>query len=316
MLARSALVAALCVLCALGSVARSVRADPSAVPPIAEKLPEPEPGAVQRAKILFEKGVAAYTAGRYYEALEIFSETDRLYPNPQIAFNIAKAYDMLGSASGALRFYRDYLRRAPEASDRAVVEARMHELEAELAKQGLQQLSVRSDPAGAVVLLDGQPVGLTPWTGLTWPGKHQIELRHAEYANDRFMTEVEPHRSAEVKVVLHPAPVAAAARPRAASLARPQSSRSRALEILTWTALATGGAALGTAVVLETTDDAYHSLRPDSAFFAGVGAAASIVGGVLLYVHAHERTRAMTAQGKVGLLLSPSSAGARFTAKF
>ena len=306
----------LAVAAVLTTLAPRALADSAAVPPIATKLAEPEAGAVQRAKVLFEKGVAAYSGGKYYEAIEIFIETDRLYPNPQIAYNIAKAYDQLGSRSGSLRYYRDYLGRSPEATDRGEIEKRIRELEASLAEEGVQLLSVVSDPPDALVLLDERPVGLTPWTGLTWPGKHKLELRRPDYETDAFVTEVEAHRSSEVKVVLHASEATNAAKAKA-KLARPPTSRFDRLTVLTWTALATGGAALGTAVAIEAASDAPDSsIRPSTAFFAGVGVAASITGGILLYYKTNESTGVSEGRGNLALKVTPKSCGARFTAQF
>jgi tetratricopeptide (TPR) repeat protein len=312
---RVSLAGRLAAACVLLTLCPCALAETAAVPALAVELAEPEPGAVQRAKALFEKGVAAYSNGRYYEAIEIFTETDRLYPNPQIAFNIAKAYDQLGSKSGSLSYYRDYLRRSPEATDRAAIEARVRELETALAVDGVQQLSVISDPAEALVLLDGRPVGLTPWTGLTWPGKHRLELRRADYRSDAFVTEVVAHRSSEVKVVLH-ASTPETAKETKSDKGRPQSRIDR-LSILTWTALATGGAALGTAVAIEAASDTSNSsIRPGTAFFAGLGTAASIVGGVLLYFKSNQTTGATETRGKLALKVTPKSYGARFIAQF
>ena len=312
---RVSLVGQLAAACALLTLAPRAFAETAAVPALAVELPKPEAGAVERAKVLFEKGVAAYSSGRYYEAIEIFAETDRLYPNPQIAFNIAKAYDQLGSKSGSLSYYRDYLRRSPEATDRAPIEARVRELETALAVDGVQQLSVISDPPDALVLLDERPVGLTPWTGLTWPGKHRLELRRADYRSDAFVTEVVAHRSSEVKVVLH-ANTAQTTKELKSGKGRSPSRIDRH-SVLTWTALATGGAALGTAVAIEAASDTSgSSIRPGTAFFAGVGTASSILGGVLLYFRANESTGATETRGKLALKVTPKSYGARFTAQF
>jgi tetratricopeptide (TPR) repeat protein len=273
-------------------------------------------GARERAKQLFEKGVAAYAAQRYYEAIEIFAATDRLYPNPQIAFNIAKAYDALGSRTGGLQYYRDYLRRSPEASDRAQIELRVRELETLLAEGGVQQISVLSDPPAALVFLDEQPVGLTPWTGHTWPGKHRIELRRANYETDTSVAEVEAHRSSELNVVLRPTAVAPPAKSAAQPSSRAAAAHASRLNLLTWTALATGGAALGTAVVIESTgSDSSGSVRPGTAFFAGLGAAASVVGGVLLYFRASDQ-RAESGRSSLAFKVTPGSCAARITTHF
>ncbi|HEX6275857.1 MAG TPA: PEGA domain-containing protein [Polyangiaceae bacterium] len=238
-----------------------------------------DPGRVARARALFDEGVAAYAAGRYYDSIERFTETARLYPNQQLSFNIAKAYDNLGNRSAALRYYREYLRSSEGPPDGATV-ARVEELEQALAQRGIQQLSVLSDPKGATVLLDGQPVGLTPWTGETWPGAHRVELAHTGYVAKASVVELDAHRSAELEVRLEPEK-RAASRPSAESVADPLASRVR---VVTWAALATATASLGTAVVIEVADDSgRRGIAPASAFFAGLGTAAATAGGVLLY---------------------------------
>jgi tetratricopeptide (TPR) repeat protein len=246
-----------------------------------EAAPDSEPGLIARAKSLFARGATAYSAGRYYEAIEIFTEANRLYPNPQFSFNIAKAYDNLGSHSGALRFYLEYLRRSPEAPDRLAVEARLRELEVELAKRGVQQLTVLSEPAEAMVYLDGHPVGLTPWTGETWPGKHSISLRRQHYDAHETTIELERLRSTELNVTLERVRPPVAPRVVDARLRWEQTHHTSAL---TWICFGTAAAALGTAITIEATiGGESRKLEPSTAFFAGLGAASAAVGGVLLY---------------------------------
>src|SRR6185369_3387744 len=99
--------------------------DPSPSPSLAPKLEldGPEAEAKDRARLLFQQGVTAYRAGKYYEAVEIFLDTQRIYPDTQLCFNVARAYENLGNSSAALRYYRDYLRRADRPSDGEEVRA-------------------------------------------------------------------------------------------------------------------------------------------------------------------------------------------------
>jgi tetratricopeptide (TPR) repeat protein len=270
--------------------ARGAQTTPAAAP--APVVPGPElatgtgddPARTAHAKGLFEKAANAYAAGKYYDAIESFLELDRFYPTNQLPFNIAKAYDNLGSKPGALRFYREYLRRSPEAADKDSVVARIRELEAALAERGVQQMSVSSDPPDATVLLDDRPVGLTPWTGETWPGRHRVVVRKEGYTDRELTVELEPLKSAEVNAELLRAPLAVAApQPKPASAEKPW-PLTRRMSVLTWTTLATGTAALGTAIAVEVSAGAKGSrITPATGFFAGVGTAAAIVGGVMLY---------------------------------
>ena len=80
---------------------------PKNAPAQAERKPdlgEPEAVAKARAKLLFEKGVTAYREGRFYDAVDIFIETNRLYPDSKLSYNVGKAFEGLGNQSGALRY--------------------------------------------------------------------------------------------------------------------------------------------------------------------------------------------------------------------
>jgi tetratricopeptide (TPR) repeat protein len=289
-------------------VATHAGAEPTSSPPA--EVEAADPGRVARARALFDEGVAAYAAGRYYDAIERFTETARLYPNQKLSFNIAKAYDNLGNRSAALRYYREYLRSSANPADGATVNARVEELERALAERGIQQLSVLSEPPGATVLLDGQPVGLTPWTGETWPGAHRVELRRAGYAGNERVVELDVHRSAELEIRLEPEKDEAP-RTLRRTASEPLTSRVR---VVTWAALATATAALGTAVVLEVVDDSgRRGIAPASAFFAGLGTAAAAAGGVLLYL---DLSGAPSAERGVTIGAAPGGAVAAYRSAF
>jgi hypothetical protein len=267
------------------------KAAPTAAAP-APLAPTPElaaganddPARTAHAKALFEKAANAYAAAHYYEAIESFLELDRFFPTNQLPFNIAKAYDNLGSKPGALRYYREYLRRSPEAADKDSIVTRIRELESALAERGVQQMSVSSDPPDATVLLDDRPVGLTPWTGETWPGRHRVIVRKEGYSDRELTVELEPLKSAEVNAELTRVPLAVAPPPPKPVHTEKPWPLTKRMSVLTWTTLATGTAALGTAIAVEVSAGAKGSrITPATGFFAGVGTAAAVVGGVMLY---------------------------------
>jgi tetratricopeptide (TPR) repeat protein len=243
-----------------------------------------------RARALFERGAKAYAEARYAQAVDAFLEADRVFPTPQLRFNIAKAYDRIGHTSGALSYYRDYLRRAPDAADFQEVSARVRELTIVLGQRGVQQLTVLSDPENALLLLDGRPVGLAPWTGETWPGKHRVRLELAGYTASEDVVEVESLHARDVSFKLAPTPPAAPAK--SLSPAEKPSEPAKVTP-LTWVVLATSTAALGTALFVEMANKDPNGLSRTGAFFGGAGLAAATVGGVLLYVDlsAKERDR-------------------------
>jgi tetratricopeptide (TPR) repeat protein len=81
------------------------------------------------ARASFERGVAAYEAARFEEAIAAFMEADELAPSPQLSFNIARCYERRGDDRYALVAYREYLQRAPAAPNRVEVEQRIAEIE-------------------------------------------------------------------------------------------------------------------------------------------------------------------------------------------
>jgi len=237
--------------------------------------------AKERARLLFDKGVTAYREGRFYDAVDIFLETNRLYPDPKLSFNVGKAFEGMGNQAGALRYYRDYLRRSPDAADARDVETHVHQLEQALSQKGLQQLTVLSDPDGATVKLDGQAVGVTPWTGESFAGKHRIVLEVSGYQRDERVIEIDLHRARDFKIELRKAPATAA-------LGAPAKSAPVRVEpkvsTFTLVTLTTGIALLGTALVAQVVDNSNSTgISRTAAFFAGGGAGITVVGGLMLY---------------------------------
>jgi tetratricopeptide (TPR) repeat protein len=155
----------------------------------------------ERAQEAYKQGASAFTGGRYLEAVHWFEQADRYVPDGRLCYNIALAYEALNASSDGLRWYREYLRRVPDAEDRSEVERSVRRLEARLATSGVQQVTVLSTPSGARVVLDGLLVGTAPWTGETTPGRHRVVLRlegHEDVASD---IELSADRAQEVSLV-------------------------------------------------------------------------------------------------------------------
>jgi tetratricopeptide (TPR) repeat protein len=264
-----------------------------------------------RARVHFERGIAAYKAGKYKDAIDAFLDGHREFPSPVLSFNAARAYEKMGDSSGALRFYREYLRQSPDAADRAQVEPKVSELEAKLQARGLQQVTVLSTPDGSTVVLDDRPVGVTPWTGEILPGRHRLRVRREGFQEAASEFELSAHKALDVSVTLEavgapetpdgPAAPAPAPGPEPAET---EVAPEGGIGLATWVTLGLGVAALGGAAVFEvlraqSEDDvrteprqidrkeAFDSMegrQTTARVLAGVGAAAIVVGGVLLYL--------------------------------
>ncbi len=168
------------------------------------------------AQASFQQGIDAYRQGRYRAAIEHFQEADRLAPSPRLSFNVARAYEEMDDAPHALAAYRDYLRRLPGAENAAETSIRISELELELQRTGVQQLSVIATPAGATVTIDDVSRGVTPWTGELSPGPHRLQLRLRGYSDFIQSFDLPARHAIDLVPVL--APLASPPAPRAAPI--------------------------------------------------------------------------------------------------
>jgi tetratricopeptide (TPR) repeat protein len=85
---------------------------------------------VAAAREHFLKGTKAFDLGLYEDAIKEYMSAYQIKDDPAFLYNIAQAHRLAGHDAEALRFYRMYLTRAPDAPNRAQVEARISELRA------------------------------------------------------------------------------------------------------------------------------------------------------------------------------------------
>ncbi len=267
------------------------------------------------AKARYEQGAQAYSSGKFKDAVDLFLAADRLSPSAPLSFNIARAYEKLGDDSGALRWYRDYLRRSPNAANAGEVKALVERFEARLASKGVQQLTVLSQPPGATVSVDDTPVGVTPGTFDLAPGRHRVVLMLRGHADASVDVDLAADHAQDVTLRLaaaavgtpgpsapEPAAQAPAPPPVAPPAAAPRAAPSKGLGVWPWVVLGTGGAVLGGAFVFELLResaerdaerdatqvgykeklDTMESRRTTARVLAGIGGTLVIAGGVML----------------------------------
>jgi tetratricopeptide (TPR) repeat protein len=113
---------------------------------------------VARAQTLYEDGNKLFNVGEYDQAIAKFKEGYLLSKAPLFLYNIAQAYRQKGDCAEAAKFYRNYLREAPDADNRARIEQRIQEMDA---------CAKRSPPLPSGG--DAKPPGGSP-VGRTEPG--------------------------------------------------------------------------------------------------------------------------------------------------
>lgn len=91
------------------------------------------PEQIAQARQHYKKGLVHFELREHTQALKEFKDAYRYVQDPVFLYNIAQCHRLLGQSPEALNFYRNYLRRAPTAGNRAEVAKRIEELEKDLA---------------------------------------------------------------------------------------------------------------------------------------------------------------------------------------
>jgi tetratricopeptide (TPR) repeat protein len=342
--------------CLVAVLALSVGAPSSAFAQAAGTAPDPTTPEGKRAegKARYERGADAYAKGRYTDAIDLFLQADALAPSAALSFNIARAYEKIGDGPNALRWYRDFRRRAPDAKNGPEVDQRVGELETELAKKGVQQLTILTSPAGATVIVDDQPVGVTPFTGQFPPGRHRVMTSLKGYIDTSQDVELAADRARDLNVPLVPdtrnpagavapsdgsAPGPAAPPGNivgSASPAEPDRPSGPRFGVWPWIGLGAGAVALGGAGVFELArrsaeDDAENdrtqvgykesydrmtSRQTTSRVLAAVGGALVVTGGVLLVLDLTSRPAKNEQRASFGVGCLPGSCAASAWGQF
>lgn len=107
------------------------------------------PGAAEqeRFKAYFTTGEKLYQQGEYGAAIWNFRQADTIRITPEVAFDLAKCHEKLGDVAFATFWYRQYLKRAPNASDALDVAERVGTVLARAEGEGRGLLEVMSPGA-------------------------------------------------------------------------------------------------------------------------------------------------------------------------
>lgn len=112
-------------------------------------------------KSLYERATRAYDVGKYAEAIEEYQKAYEIGGDPPMLYNIAQSYRLNDQPGEAVRFYRRYLQRAPQARNREDVERKIADLERSIEERRKAQAAVTPPPAPAVP----PPISVNPSSG-------------------------------------------------------------------------------------------------------------------------------------------------------
>ncbi|RYE93340.1 MAG: PEGA domain-containing protein, partial [Myxococcales bacterium] len=106
------------------------------------------------AELYFKVGAEKFLAREYRGALEYFLRSNRLVPNRNVVFNIARSYELLGQLNDAFRYYTLALEGETDETARRAVEGALNALRSRVAV-----LEVVSEPPGATIYIDRKDLG-------------------------------------------------------------------------------------------------------------------------------------------------------------
>lgn len=136
-------------------------------------------GVADEAELHFQRGIDAYREQNYATALEHFLASNRLVPNRNVVYNIARAFERLGRPSDAYRYYVDALEVETDEETRTRIQESLTRLAPEVAI-----VDVTSSPPGATIYVDRVElgsVGRAPRSLAIPPGRHTILLQSEGY---------------------------------------------------------------------------------------------------------------------------------------
>jgi outer membrane receptor for ferrienterochelin and colicins len=111
-------------------------------------------GAADEADLQFQIGAEHYQKGEFRDALEHFLASNRLVPNKNVVFNIARTYEKLSRFADAHRYYTDALEEEQSPQTLAAIKAAIARISPNVAV-----LKVETSPPGATVYIDRKDLG-------------------------------------------------------------------------------------------------------------------------------------------------------------
>ncbi len=155
------------------------------------------------ADLQFELGATCYRKGDYRGALEHFLASNRLVPNANVAFNVARTYERLDQYPEAYRAYNAALNAEVNSESRRTIQQELARIRPHVAL-----LEITSDPPGATIYLDRKdlgPRGTTPRVLALTPGHYRVIAELAGHSPSVMETDIaEKGRTSKLTLNLVP----------------------------------------------------------------------------------------------------------------
>lgn len=145
---------------------------------IASPVAAQESATADEADVEFRLGNEAFLKGDYDRALSHYFASNRLVPNLNVLYNVARAYEASGRLVEAYRYYQAYLPAAESKEQQEVIKA------IKRIRKGVAVITINTEPSGATVFLDRKDLGaygVTPIEVPVRPGEYQVIVEKPGY---------------------------------------------------------------------------------------------------------------------------------------
>jgi hypothetical protein len=153
---------------------------------------------------LVEKATAEYKKGNYDEAVNYLQKANFKQENPQLLFNIAKAYQKKNDCKHAMVYFKAY-KRHPDAQEKVIkfADKEIRGLRGCIdydPKNTSGRLMVLTEPPGATVEVDGEQLGVTPFEVGGMPaGEHVLVIELEGYQTVEKTVTLEAEKNLRVE---------------------------------------------------------------------------------------------------------------------
>ncbi len=181
---------ALCLtftLAFLGGAKSSFAQDPSAATNLAVE-----------ADLHFQRAIELYRQGSYHQALEHLLVSNRLAPNKNVVFNIARCFERIRNYNEAYRYYSDYVAIETEPERLESAQEALTRIKPQVAL-----LRVESTPPGAKVYINRRELGsrgVTPRALALPPGEYVVLIERKGYETKKVQ-DVKLERGKETELM-------------------------------------------------------------------------------------------------------------------
>ncbi len=121
---------------------------------LATNAPSRADDSADEAELKFTMGAEAYQRGDYRTALENFLASNRLVPNRNVVYNIARCYEQLKQYPEAYRYYTQALEVETDPATRERIQAGLNQI-----RKNVAVLEIESDPPGATIYVNRRDLG-------------------------------------------------------------------------------------------------------------------------------------------------------------